>query len=103
MKCASVIISYSFSASFSSTSRPFELCLSFLSSGYYSKTKTTGLERFFSEHNTQRFLHSLLGQTAHLQHVSLTGLVYLFPLSPLTLQTDDLMQIDIASLSSWVV
>lgn len=60
-------------------------------------------QHLFSEHNTQGFLHPLLGQTAHLHHVSLTGLVYLFPLSPLTLQTDDLMQIEIASLGSWVV
>lgn len=71
---------------------------------YHSKTKAAGLETTsFSEHNTQSFLHPLLGQTAHLHHVSLAGLVYFFPLSPLTLQTDDLMQIEIASLGSWVV
>lgn len=52
---------------------------------------------------THSFLHPLSGQTAHLHRVSLTGLVYLFPLSPLTLQTDDLMQIEIASLGSRVV
>lgn len=66
---------------------------------YHSKNKTTGLETTsFSEHNRQSFLHPLLEQTANLHHVSLTGLVYLFPLSPLTLETDDLMQIEIASL-----
>lgn len=40
-------------------------------------------------------------QTANMHYVSLSGLVHLFPLVPLTLQKDDLMQIEIASVCSW--
>lgn len=64
---------------------------------------TASLETTFSEHNPQRFLHPFSGQTAHLHRVSLTGLVCTFPLGPLTSQTDDLMQIEVASLGSRVV
>lgn len=68
------------------------------------KPMTASLETTsFSEHNPQRFFHPFSGQTAHLHRVSLTGLVYAFPLGPLTSQTDDLMQIEVASLASRVV
>lgn len=71
---------------------------------YFQKNMTASLETTsFSEHNPQRFLHPFSGQTAHLHRVSLTGLVYAFPLGPLTSQTDDLMQIEVASLGSRVV
>lgn len=71
---------------------------------YSKKTMTASLETTsFSKHNPQRFLHPFSGQTAHLHRVSLTGLVYSFPLGPLTSQTHDLMQIEVASLGSRVV